>query len=80
MAMAPGLFFKLRLILLIWGLAWILSLLIHNGLHAAGRSTVLTPPPGPVLLVVVLGPGVGAMVAILNQWLAARQNQAFKMK
>ena len=74
--MASGWFFKLQLTLSTWGLAWVLSLLIHHW----GRSTVLTPPPAPVLLVVVLGPGIGAVVAILNQWLAARQNQASKMK
>lgn len=74
--MASGWFFKLQLTLSTWGLAWVLSLLIHHW----GRSTVLTPPPALVLLVVVLGPGIGAVVAILNQWLAARQNQASRMK
>ena len=74
--MASGWFFKLQLTLSTWGLAWVLSLLIHHW----GRSTVLTPSPAPVLLVVVLGPGIGAVVAILNQWLAARQNQASRMK
>ena len=74
--MASGWFFKLQLTLSIWGLAWVLSLLIHHW----GRSTVLTPPPTPALLVVVLGPGIGAAAAILNQWLAARQNQASRMK
>lgn len=74
--MASGSFFKLQLTMFIWGLAWVLSLLIHHW----GHSTTLTPPPAPVLLVVVLGPGVGAAVAILNQWLAARQNQSFRMK
>lgn len=64
--------FKLQLTMSIWGLAWVLSLLVHHW----GRSTVLTPPPAPVVLLVVLGPGVGAAVAILNQWLTARQNQA----
>lgn len=75
--MASGLFFKkLHLTMSVWVLAWVLSLLVHHWV----RSTTLTPPPAPVLLVVVLGPGVGAAVAILNQWLAARQNQAFRMK
>ena len=75
--MASGSFFKLRLTMLIWGLAWVVSLLIDGW----GRSVVLTPPSGPVLLVVVLGPGVGAAAAILNQWLATRQNQqVFRMK
>ncbi|MCY3537609.1 MAG: hypothetical protein F4X84_01325 [Synechococcus sp. SB0662_bin_45] len=74
--MTSGLFFKLRFALSVWGLAWVPSLLIHHW----GHSAALTPPPGPVLVVVVLGPGVGAAVAILNQWLAARQNQAFRMK
>ncbi|HBP54118.1 MAG TPA: hypothetical protein DD643_07180 [Synechococcus sp. UBA8638] len=74
--MASGSFFKLQFTLSIWGLAWLPSLLIHHW----GRSATLAPPPGPVLLVVVLGPGVGAAAAILNQWLAARQNQALRMK
>ena len=74
--MASGSFFKLQFTLSIWGLAWLPSLLIHHW----GRSTTLTPPSGPVLLVVVLGPGVAAAAAILNQWLAARQNRAFRMK
>ncbi|KKZ12832.1 MAG: hypothetical protein TE42_02785 [Candidatus Synechococcus spongiarum SP3] len=74
--MASDSFFKLQLTLSIWGLAWVLSLLIQHW----GRSTVLTPPPAPVLLMVVVGPGVGATAAILNQWLAARQNQSFRMK
>ena len=74
--MVSGSFFKLQLTLSVWGLAWVLSLLIHHW----GRSTVLTPPPAPVVLVVVLGPGVGAAVAILNQWLTARQNQTLPMK
>ncbi|CZB11914.1 hypothetical protein [Candidatus Synechococcus spongiarum] len=74
--MASGWFFKLQLTLSIWGLTWVLSLLIH----AWGHSTVLTPPPAPVLVVLVLGPGIGAAVAIFNQWLAARQNQVLRMK
>lgn len=67
---------KLQLTMSVWGLAWVLSLLVHHW----GRSTVLTPPPAPVVLLVVLGPGVGAAVAILNQWLTARQNQALRRK
>lgn len=74
--MTSGWFFKLQLTLSVWGLAWVLSLLIH----AWGRSTVLTSSSAPVLLVVVLGPGIGAVAAIFNQWLAARQNQASRMK
>ena len=74
--MASGLFFKLQLTLSIWGLAWVLSLLIHHW----GRATTLTPPPAPVLLAVVVGPGVGAAVAILCQWAVARQNQTLRMK
>ena len=80
--MASGSFFKLQLTLSVWGLAWVLSLLIRHWVH----SGPLTPPPGPVLVVVVAGPGVGAAVAILSQWLAARrnppfsQNQPFRMK
>jgi len=75
--MASGSFFKLQFTLSIWGLAWLPSLLIH---HWGRSSSTLTPPPGPVLLVVVLGPGVAAAAAILNHWLAARQNQVFRMK
>ena len=74
--MASGSFLKLQLTLSVWGLAWVLSLLIH----AWGHSTVVTPPPAPVLVAVVLGPGLGAAVAVFNQWLAARQNQALRMK
>ena len=74
--MASGSFFKLQLTLSVWGLAWVLSLLIH----AWGHATALTPPPAPVLVAVVVGPGVGAAVAVFNQWLAARQNQALRMK
>ena len=74
--MASDWFFKLQLTLSLWGLAWVLSLLIH----AWGHATMLTPPPAPVLVAVVAGPGVGAVVAIFNQWLAARQNQASRMK
>ena len=74
--MVSGSFFKLKLTMSIWGLAWVLSLLIHN----LGHSIALTPPPAPVVLVVVLGPGAGAAVAILNQWLTARQNGKLRMK
>ena len=74
--MASRWLFKLQLTLSIWGLAWVLSLLVH----AWGHSTVLTPPPAPVLLVVVAGPGMGAAVVILNQWRATRQNQTSRMK
>lgn len=74
--MVSGSFFKLQLTLSIWGLSWVLSLLIHN----LGHSTAPNPPSAPVLVMVVLGPGVGAAVAILNQWLTARQNQTLRMK
>ena len=74
--MASGSFFKLQLTLSVWGVAWMLSLLIQHW----GRSVTLTPPPVPVVLAVVLGPGIGAAVAILKQWQAARQNQTSRMK
>ena len=69
--MPSGLLFKLQLTLSVWGLAWVLSLLIHHW----GHAVVLTPPSAPALLAVVVGPGVGATVVILCQWAVARQNQ-----
>lgn len=74
--MASGSSFKLQLTMSVWGLAWLLSLLVH----AWGHTAVLTPPPAPVVVAVVVGPAVGAAAAILNQWLAARQNQSSRVK
>ncbi|KKZ13769.1 MAG: hypothetical protein TQ37_03555 [Candidatus Synechococcus spongiarum 15L] len=74
--MTSGSFFKLQLTLSVWGVAWVLSLLIRHW----GHSAPLTTPPGPVLLAVVAGPGIVAAMAILSQWLTTRQNQSSRMK
>jgi len=67
--------FKLRLTMATWGLAWFLSLLVHQW----GSITPMAPP-WPVLLTIVWGPGVVAALVILGQWAAARQNQSSRMK